>query len=78
MVPSEKMRQWAQTIVKEIPLKHKKKHLYCEDGQTLEQVVQQGCGFSILGDTQNSTGNGPEQLIVVDPTLSRGHGLGNL
>lgn len=75
MVPSEKMRQWAQTTVKEIPLKHKRKYLYCEDDQTLEQVVQQGCELSILGDTQNSSGNGPEQLTVVDPTFNRRHGL---
>lgn len=78
MVPSEKMRQQAQTKIQEIPFKHRKKHFYCEDGQILEEVFQQGCGFSILGDTQSSTGYGLEQPVVADPALSRGLGLHDL
>lgn len=41
--------------MQEIPFKHKKKTFHCEDSQTLEQVVQRGCRFSILGDTENLT-----------------------
>lgn len=41
--------------MQEISFKHKKKCFHCEDRQTLEQVVQRDCGFSILGDTENVT-----------------------
>ena len=42
--------------------KLKKKPVYCEGGQTLEQVAQEGCGDSITGDTQNPT----EQVPAVE------------
>lgn len=73
-VPSEKMKQGAQTKIMEIPLKHKKKQFYFEVGPTLRQVVQHGCGSSIFGDTQNSIGHYPDQPVVVDPPVTRGHG----
>lgn len=49
--------------IQEIQFKHKKKLFYHEGGQTLAQVAQRGCGITILGDIQNSTGQGPEQGI---------------
>ena len=51
----------------EIHLKHKKKNLYCESGQTLSQVAHRGCGGSTLGDIQNPTGHGPGQPALADP-----------
>lgn len=38
---------------------------YLEGGKALEQFVWAGCGFSVLGVTQNQTGHGPEQLAPV-------------
>ena len=38
----------------------------CECGQTVEQVVQRGCGVSICGDTQKPSRHGPGQLAVAD------------
>ena len=37
---------------------NKKKKLFTVKVVSLEQVAQRGCGISILGDTQNSTGQG--------------------
>lgn len=42
-------------------------------GQTLEEVVQSGCGESICGDSQNPTGLGPGQPTVW--TVLGGHGV---
>lgn len=39
---------------------------------THEQVVQGHCGISVLSDTQNPTGNGPEHPAVGSPALSKG------
>ncbi|KAK4832246.1 hypothetical protein QYF61_021171 [Mycteria americana] len=44
---------------------------WCPGGLTLERVAQRGCGVSIVGDTQNSAGHGPEQPALPDPALSR-------
>lgn len=71
-VPSEKMRQGAQTKILEIPLKHKKKQFCFEVGPTLQQVVQHGS--SIFAGTQNSIGHYHDQPVVVDPPMTRGHG----
>ncbi|KAK4829989.1 hypothetical protein QYF61_008159, partial [Mycteria americana] len=55
-------------------------HLYPVEGQEsmgdliLEEVDQRGCGVSILGHTQNLTG----QPTLVDPALSRKVELDNL
>lgn len=72
-VTREKVRQGAQTKILEIPLKHQKKQFYFEDDPTLQQVVQYGCGSSIFRDTQNSSGHCPNQPVVVDPAVTRGH-----
>ncbi|KAK4822670.1 hypothetical protein QYF61_019037 [Mycteria americana] len=61
-------------------LKYRKLHLnirklfffYCEDDQTLEQIVHRGCGVSVLEDIQNLTVHGPGQPAPADPALSRG------
>lgn len=64
-------------------LKYKKFHLnirkrlfhwYC----TVEQILQRVCGVSILGDTQNATGNGPEWHFPAYPSFSRRVRLDNL
>jgi len=47
---------------------------FCSKGGQTE-VAQRGCGVSILGDTQNLTGHGPNQPAVGDPALSREVGL---
>ena len=39
----------------------KKKHFYCEAGQTSGQVAQRRCGVFVLGDIQNLTGHSLEQ-----------------
>lgn len=44
---------------------------YCEDGQTLEQVVQRNYGVCILGGFQNPTGHSSEQPTVAYPALNR-------
>lgn len=44
---------------------------YCEDGQTLEKIALRGGGLPILGDTQNTTRQGPEQPAQVDPAFSK-------
>ena len=46
-------RKWTQIEIEEIPFKHKKKLFYTEGDQTEEQVVQRGCGVSILGGNPN-------------------------
>ncbi|XP_025945258.1 2-oxoisovalerate dehydrogenase subunit beta, mitochondrial isoform X3 [Apteryx rowi] len=47
--------------------KHKKKLIYCEGCQTLEQVAQRACEVSILGDIQNQCGESPGQPTLGDP-----------
>lgn len=37
---------------------------HCESDQALVQIVQSGCGVSILGDSQKLPGYGPEQPAV--------------
>ena len=59
-------------------LHKRKKLLHSVSEQTLEEVAQRGCGVSILGDTQKPTGDGPKQLGLGDPTLSKGVGLDSL
>lgn len=49
-----------QTEIQEIPFSHKKNLFHSKHGQTLKHLDQGGCGVSILGGTQNSTGQGPK------------------
>lgn len=43
----------------------------CDEGvQTLAQVARIGCGIAILGDTQTLSGEGPEQPVITQITLS--------
>lgn len=39
----------------------RKNFSYCEDGQNTGKVALRGGRLSILGDTQNTTGKGPDQ-----------------
>lgn len=53
----------------QISIKEKKN---CDEGiQTLAQVARIGCGIAILGDTQTLSGEGPEQPVITQITLSR-------
>lgn len=45
---------------------------YSERGQTLEQVVQRGCGVSTSARIRNPTRHSPEQPVLADLYLSRG------
>lgn len=40
--------------------------------QTLQQVAQRGCVVSVYGDTQNLTGQGPEQPAAAPPWAAFG------
>lgn len=68
-------RQGRQVGVWEIPNKFEEKDFYLEDGQVGVDAVG-GClersGISILGKTQYSPGDGPEQPGPAGPALSRG------
>lgn len=46
-----------------------------EGGQTLEKVVQTGCGITIHGDIENLTRHSSEQPGVGESALSRNVGL---
>lgn len=62
-------RQWVQFRRHETPSEQKKNlFFYCEGDQTLEKVSQGGCTLSVSGDTQNLTGQGPGQAVLVDAT----------
>lgn len=58
------------TEIPEILFKHKKL-LYCESGPTPEGLAQGVCGVSIFADSQNTTGNSPEQPAVPYSELRR-------
>ncbi|KAK4827437.1 hypothetical protein QYF61_017994 [Mycteria americana] len=63
--------QWAQTETQDISFQQKKQLSHFEGDRTVEQVVLRSCGISILGDIQNPTGHGPEQLALMEHSLSR-------
>lgn len=44
-------------------LKIKKTLFYCEGGQMGGNLLQRGCGVSILGEAQNLSGCSPEEII---------------
>lgn len=46
-----------------ISVKRKKK-IYCEGDQRLEQVAEEDCGLSVLEDIKNPTGHVPGQLAL--------------
>lgn len=71
------MSQWAQNERQENPGEHKETRFHCQSGQTPEHVAQGGHEFSILGDTQNSTGLGFGQLAQAGPAWA-GVGLDDL
>lgn len=50
-----------------------KKHFFYRKGDwPLEQISQQGCGVSILGDKQSLTAHGPGQPALAECALSMG------
>jgi len=60
--------------------RYREKILYCEGGETLEQVAQQGCECLLPGSTQDQTGQGCEQPGLMGGVLiySTGLELGDL
>lgn len=57
---------------KKLFLSLRKKLLYFEAGQTLEQVSKRGCGVFILSDIQNLTGLCPGQCAPTDSAWRMG------
>lgn len=56
------------TVATEHRLKYWRFHLknkYCEGGQGYENLVQRGCGVSIIGEGQKSSGCSPKEIIWV-------------
>jgi len=68
-------RQWAQTETQKVLSENEETLFYCEGNRALAQVVQGGCGVSVLGDTQKPSGQGPGQQVVL---LSSGVGSDDL
>ena len=60
--------------------RYKEQILYCEGGETLEQVAQRGCGCPLPGSIQGQAGWGFEQpgLVGGVPAYSRGLELDDL
>lgn len=57
-------RQWAQTETQKVS-SHHKKNLSCSEGdQRVAQILQGVGSVSILGDTQNPGGQGPQQSAL--------------
>lgn len=55
----------------EIAVSYEESFLHYEVDQTLKQIAQRGGCISILGGTQNSTGQVPEQPNLVGHALSQ-------
>ncbi|XP_069640242.1 fibrous sheath-interacting protein 1 isoform X4 [Haliaeetus albicilla] len=74
-------KRWVQIDIQEVPLNIRGKK---PQQQPTVRVIEdqnrwlRGCGVAILKETQNLTGHSPEQPTLVDSTLSRVFGLGNL
>lgn len=74
-------KRWVQIDIQEVPLNIRGKKP--EQQPTVRVIEDQnrwlrGCGVTILKETQNLTGHSTEQPTLVDSTLSRVFGLGNL
>ena len=50
--------------------------LYCEGGETLEQVAQRSCGCPIPGSVQSQVGWGFEQPDLAEGVRAHGRGVG--
>lgn len=61
----------AQIETQKIPSEHKKNFFYCEDGLTLQQVVQSSWGVAILGHAQQRTRDGPGNLLQLTLELQK-------
>lgn len=60
-------RQWRKKkLIREVPIEPKN----CKNGQRLEQAALRGWKFYFLEDTENTAGQGSEQLALVDFILS--------
>lgn len=53
-------------------LRYQKEILYCEDGETLEQLAKRSCGCAIPGNIPDQTGQGSKQPALVK--IIPGHG----
>ena len=54
----------------------KEEILYCEGGETLEQVAQISCGCPLPGSVQGQVGRGIDQPDVVEGVPAHGRGVG--
>jgi len=70
-------RQWAQTGIQEILFKPDSRCFIVKVTEHWNRLPREVV-VSTHGDIQNSTGQGPRQLALDDPLLSRGLGLGDL
>lgn len=65
-------RQWAQAETQKVP-SQPKKSLSCSEGdQRVAQILQGVGSVSILGDTQNLGGQGPQQSALAGSAWARG------
>lgn len=64
------MRDKGQNLECEKFWQHKNEDFPCWDYETPEQVVQGGCGISILGDIQNSGAWGPKKPDLLGYVVS--------
>lgn len=81
LYPFLQKKRWVQIDIQEVPLNIRGKKP--EQQPTVRVIEDQnrwlrGCGVTILKETQNLTGHSTEQPTLVDSTLSRVFGLGNL
>ena len=53
-----------------------KKFFYNEDGETLAQVAQRGCGCPVPGTIQGQVGQGSEKPDLVEDVPAHGRGVG--
>ena len=74
----EDIQQETQTETQEAPSEHQEIVFDCVGDQPLAQVVQGGCGVSILGDIQKPSGHGPEQAALGGPAWAGGLDQSNL
>ena len=54
-------RQGAETDAQEVLAEYEEDLLYCGGDGALEWIVQEGCGVSPTGDTQEPSGHNPVQ-----------------
>ena len=59
-----------------IQIRYQEEILYCEGGETPEQVAQRSCGCPIPGSVQGQVGWGFEEPGLVEGVPAHGRGVG--